>query len=55
MPVIEAWKSKYVVALQAEHGGRLFGGREPLYFKDNTDMLFGDAKDTLSAVFSKLG
>jgi NAD(P) transhydrogenase subunit beta len=30
------------------------GVENPLYFKDNTNMLFGDAKDTLSGVFSNL-
>ena len=55
MPVIEAWKSKYVVALKRSMAAGYSGVENPLYFKDNTDMLFGDAKDTLSAVFSKLG
>ena len=55
MPVIEAWKSKYVVALKRTMAAGYSGVENPLYFKDNTDMLFGDAKDTLSAVFAKLG
>ena len=55
MPVIEAWKSKYVVALKRSMAAGYSGVENPLYFKDNTDMLFGDAKDTLSAVFAKLG
>ena len=55
MPVIEAWKAKYVVALKRTMAAGYSGVENPLYFKDNTDMLFGDAKDTLSAVFSKLG
>jgi H+-translocating NAD(P) transhydrogenase subunit beta len=55
MPVIEAWKAKYVVALKRTMAAGYSGVENPLYFKDNTDMLFGDAKDTLSAVFAKLG
>ncbi len=55
MPVIEAWKSKYVVALKRSMAAGYSGVENPLYFKDNTDMLFGDAKDTLSAVVAKLG
>ncbi|HAW99031.1 MAG TPA: NAD(P) transhydrogenase subunit beta [Opitutae bacterium] len=55
MPVIEAWNAKSVVALKRSMAAGYSGVENPLYFKDNTDMLFGDAKDTLSAVFSKLG
>ena len=55
MPVIEAWNAKSVVALKRSMAAGYSGVENPLYFKDNTDMLFGDAKDTLSAVFAKLG
>ncbi len=54
MPVIEAWNAKSVVALKRSMAAGYSGVENPLYFKDNTHMLFGDAKDTLSAVFSKL-
>jgi NAD(P) transhydrogenase subunit beta len=54
MPVIEAWKAKNVVALKRSMAAGYSGVENPLYFKDNTDMLFGDAKDTLSAVYSAL-
>ena len=33
MPVIEAWKSKCDGGSQAEHGGRVFRGREPALFQ----------------------
>ena len=55
MPVIEAWNAKSVVALKRSMAAGYSGVENPLYFKDNTDMIFGDAKDTLSAVFAKLG
>lgn len=55
MPVIEAWNAKSVVALKRSMAAGYSGVENPLYFKDNTNMLFGDAKDTLSTVFSKLG
>ena len=55
MPVIEAWNAKSVVALKRSMAAGYSGVENPLYFKDNTDMLFGDAKDSLSAVFAKLG
>lgn len=54
MPVIEAWNAKSVVALKRSMAAGYSGVENPLYFKDNTNMLFGDAKDTLSAVYSKL-
>ncbi|MEK9633198.1 MAG: NAD(P)(+) transhydrogenase (Re/Si-specific) subunit beta [Opitutae bacterium] len=50
-----AWKSKYAVALKRSMAAGYSGVENPLYFKDNTDMLFGYAKDTLFAVFSNLG
>ena len=55
MPVIEAWNAKSVVALKRSMAAGYSGVENPLYFKGNTSMLFGDAKDTLSAVLSKLG
>ena len=54
MPVIEAWKAKSVVALKRSMAAGYSGVENPLYFKDNTNMLFGDAKDTLSSVFQNL-
>ena len=54
MPVIEAWNAKSVVALKRSMAAGYSGVENPLYFKDNTQMLFGDAKDTLSAVFQNL-
>jgi len=55
MPVIRAWDAKSVVALKRSMAAGYSGVENPLYFKDNTHMLFGDAKDSLSAVFSNLG
>lgn len=54
MPVIEAWNAKSVVALKRSMAAGYSGVENPLYYKDNTNMLFGDAKDTLSGVFSNL-
>ena len=54
MPVIEAWNAKSVVALKRSMAAGYAGVENPLYFKDNTNMLFGDAKDTLSTVFQNL-
>ena len=54
MPVIEAWNAKSVVALKRSMAAGYAGVENPLYFKDNTNMLFGDAKNTLSTVFQNL-
>ena len=54
MPVIEAWNAKSVVALKRSMAAGYSGVENPLYFKDNTNMLFGDAKETLTSVNSKL-
>lgn len=54
MPVIEAWNAKSVVALKRSMAAGYAGVENPLYFKDNTNMLFGDAKNTLSSVFQNL-
>ena len=54
MPVIEAWNAKSVVALKRSMAAGYSGVENPLYFKDNANMLFGDAKDTLSSVFQNL-
>ena len=54
MPVIEAWNAKSVVALKRSMAAGYSGVENPLYFKDNSNMLFGDAKETLTSVNSKL-
>jgi len=54
MPVIEAWKAKTVVALKRSMATGYSGVENPLYYKDNCRMLFGDAKDSLGQVLSGL-
>jgi NAD(P) transhydrogenase subunit beta len=55
MLVIRAWDSKSVVALKRSMAAGYSGVENPLYFKNNTHMLFGDAKNSLCAVFASLG
>ncbi len=54
MPVIECWKGKTTIVLKRSMATGYAGVQNPLFFKENTRMLFGDAKDTLDAVFKLL-
>jgi NAD(P) transhydrogenase subunit beta len=54
MPVLEAWKSKNTIVLKRSMGTGYSGVENPLFYKDNTDMLFGDAKASVEAVLASL-
>jgi NAD(P) transhydrogenase subunit beta len=54
MPVITPWHGKTTIVLKRSMGTGYAGVDNPLFYKDNTRMLFGDAKTTLSAVLQKL-
>ena len=54
MPVLECWRSKTTIVLKRSMATGYAGVQNPLFFKDNTRMLFGDAKDTLDAVLKAL-
>lgn len=55
MPVLEVWKAKTAIVLKRSMATGYAGVDNPLFFRDNTLMLFGDAKDSLDAVFKALG
>ena len=48
MPILEVDKSKNVIVLKRGKGKGFSGIENPLFFKPNTGMLYGDAKDSLS-------
>ncbi len=54
MPVLECWKGKTTIVLKRSMATGYAGVQNPLFFKDNTRMLFGDAKESLDAVFKAL-
>jgi NAD(P) transhydrogenase subunit beta len=54
MPVLECWKGKMTIVLKRSMATGYAGVQNPLFFEENTRMLFGDAKDTLDAVFKAL-
>jgi NAD(P) transhydrogenase subunit beta len=54
MPVLECWKGGTTIVLKRSMATGYAGVQNPLFFKENTRMLFGDAKDSLDAVFKLL-
>lgn len=54
MPVLEVWKGKITIVLKRSMATGYAGVQNPLFFKDNTRMLFGDAKESLDAVLKEL-
>ena len=54
MPVLECWKGKSTIVLKRSMATGYAGVQNPLFFKENTQMLFGDAKDTLDEVLKAL-
>ena len=52
MPVIECWRGTYTVVMKRGMSTGYAGVENPLFFKDNTRMLFGDAKESLSQVLT---
>jgi len=54
MPVLECWKGETTIVLKRSMATGYAGVQNPLFFKENTRMLFGDAKDTLDQVLKAL-
>jgi NAD(P) transhydrogenase subunit beta len=54
MPVLEVWKSESVIVMKRSLSSGYAGVDNPLFYKDNTQMLFGDAKQNVTAILGKL-
>ncbi len=54
MPVLEVWKAAQVVVFKRSMATGYAGVQNPLFFRDNTAMLFGDAKDQVEKIMQAL-
>jgi len=54
MPVLECWKAETTIVLKRGMATGYAGVQNPLFFKENTRMLFGDARTSLDEVFKNL-
>ncbi|MGF1908527.1 Re/Si-specific NAD(P)(+) transhydrogenase subunit beta [Vibrio kasasachensis] len=54
MPVLEVWNAKDVIVFKRSMNTGYAGVQNPLFFKDNTQMLFGDAKESVDAIAKAL-
>ena len=54
MPVLEVWNAKNVVIMKRSMAAGYAGVDNPVFFKPNTDMLLGDAKDTCDSLRTEL-
>lgn len=54
MPVLEVWKAQNVVVFKRSMNTGYAGVQNPLFFKENTQMLFGDAKESVDAILKAL-
>ncbi len=54
MPVLEVWKSKQVFVSKRGQGTGYSGIENPLFFKENTRMFYGDAKASLDSLLTKI-
>jgi NAD(P) transhydrogenase subunit beta len=54
MPVLEVWKAANVVVMKRSLASGYAGVDNPLFYKENTQMLFGDAKENVDKILVQL-
>ncbi len=54
MPVLEVWKAARVIVFKRSMATGYAGVQNPLFFRENTAMLFGDAKDRVEDILKAL-
>lgn len=54
MPVLEVWKAKKCIVLKRSMATGYAGVQNPLFFKENSAMLFGDAKESIQQLVAKI-
>lgn len=54
MPVIEAWKAEKVIIMKRSMSAGYSGEDNPLFYKPNSEMLYGDAKTSVEKILSYL-
>jgi H+-translocating NAD(P) transhydrogenase subunit beta len=54
MPVLHVWEAEKVVVFKRSMASGYAGVQNPLFFKENSEMLFGDAKSSVDAILQNL-
>ncbi len=54
MPVLTVWNADNVIVFKRSMASGYAGVQNPLFFRENTQMLFGDAKDRVDAINAAL-
>ena len=54
MPVLEVWRAATSIVMKRSMASGYAGVENPLFFKENTRMLFGDARKNVDAILTEL-
>ena len=54
MPVLQVWKASNVIMFKRSMGSGYAGVQNPLFFRENSSMCFGDAKATIDDILKNL-